>query len=131
AATGHLTLLTDQSRDAVLLKGRVRCGPAFAKAMLVLGQVVRMAARATEKDHRACQERVYGQYLKEGDATQAKRLKALPKLREREADLADAIKALEQEIGEATQKLDTTAELWKFYRWLREHNLDAWIKLDP
>ena len=45
AATGHLTLLTDQSRDAVFLKGRVRCGPAFAKAMLVLGQIVRMAAR--------------------------------------------------------------------------------------
>ena len=28
AATGHLTLLTDQTRDAVFLKGRVRCGPA-------------------------------------------------------------------------------------------------------
>lgn len=131
AATGHLTLLTDQSRDAVFLKGRVRCGPAFAKAMLVLGQIVRMAARATEKDHSAYQEWVYGQYLKEVDSTQAKRLKGLPKLREREADLSDAIKALEQEIGEATQKLDTTDELWKFYRWLREHNLDAWIKLDP
>ena len=80
AATGHLTLLTDQTRDAVFLKGRVRCGPAFSKVMLVLGRIVKMSARATEKDHSAYQEWVYGQYLKEVDATQAKRLKGLPKL---------------------------------------------------
>ena len=49
-------MLTDQSRDAVFLKGRVRCGPAFSKVMLVLGQIVKMAARATEKDHSAYQE---------------------------------------------------------------------------
>ena len=42
AATGHLTLLTDQSRDPVFLKGRVRCGPGFSKVMLVLGQIVKL-----------------------------------------------------------------------------------------
>ena len=131
AATGHLTLLTDQSRDAVFLKGRVRCGPAFSKVMLVLGQIVKMAARATEKDHSAYQEWVYGQYLKEMDDTQAKRLQGLPKLQEREADLTEAIKALQQEISEATEQLDTHKDLYKFYDWLYEHNRQAWIQLDP
>lgn len=131
AATGHLTLLTDQSRDAVFLKGRVRCGPAFSKVMLVLGQIVKMAARATEKDHSAYQEWVYGQYLKEVDATQAKRLKGLPKLRDREAAVSEAIKALQQEISEAAEQLETEKDLYKFYDWLREHNLEAWIQLDP
>ena len=131
AGTGHLTLSTDQSRDAVFLKGRVLCGPAFSKAMLVLGRIVKMAARASEKDHSAYQEWVYGQYLKEVDATQAKRLKGLPKLREREAVLAEIIKALQQEINEASEQLDTDKDLYKFYDWLYEHNLQAWIQLDP
>ncbi len=131
AATGHLTLLTDQTRDAVFLKGRVRCGPAFSKVMLVLGRIVKMSARATEKDHSAYQEWVYGQYLKEVDATQAKRLKGLPKLREREAALAEAIRALQKEISEASEQLDTDKELYKFYDWLYEHNRQAWIQLDP
>jgi hypothetical protein len=131
AATGHLTLLTDQTRDAVFLKGRVRCGPAFSKVMLVLGRIVKMAARATEKDHSAYQEWVYGQYLKEVDSAQAKRLKGLPKLREREAALAEAIRALQREISEATEQLDTDKDLHKFYDWLYEHNRQAWIQLDP
>jgi hypothetical protein len=131
AATGHLTLLTDQSRDAVFLKGRVRCGPAFSKVMLVLGQIVKMAARATEKDHSAYQEWVYGQYLNEMDGTQARRLQGLPKLQEREAALNEAIKALQQEISEATEQLDTRKDLYKFYDWLYEHNRQAWIQLDP
>ena len=131
AATGHLTLLTDQSRDAVFLKGRVRCGPAFSKVMLVLGQIVKMAARVTEKDHSAYQEWVYGQYLNEMDDTQARRLQGLPKLQEREAALNEAIKALQQEISEATEQLDTRKDLYKFYDWLYEHNRQAWIQLDP
>ena len=131
AATGHLTLLTDQSRDAVFLKGRVRCGPAFSKVMLVLSRIVKMAARASEKDHSAYQEWVYGQYLKEVDATQAKRLKGLPKLRGREAALAEIIEALQQEINEASEQLDTDKNLYKFYDWLYEQNRQAWIQLDP
>lgn len=128
AATGHLTLLTDQSRDAVFLKGRVRNGPAFSKVMLVLGRIVKMAARATEKDHSAYQEWVYGQYLKEVDATRAT---GLPQLREREAALSEAIKALQQEIREVSEQLDTSKDLHKFYRWLYEHNRQAWIQIDP
>jgi len=131
AGTGHLTLLTDQSREAVFLKGRVRCGPAFAKVMLVLGQIVKMAARASEKDHTAYQQWVYGQYLKELDGTQAKRLKGLPKLREREAALAEIIKALQQDINEASEQLDTNKDLYRFYDWLYKHNRQAWIQLDP
>jgi hypothetical protein len=131
AGTGHLTMLTDQSRDAVFLKGRVRCGPAFSKVMLVLGQIVKMAARATEKDHSAYQQWVYGQYLKEVDDTQARRLQGLPKLQEREAALNEAIKALQQEVSEATEQLDTSKDLPKFYHWLYEHNREAWIQLDP
>lgn len=131
AGTGHLTLLTDQSRDAVFLKGRVRCGPAFSKAMLVLGRIVKMAARATEKDHSAYQEWVYGQYLKEVDADQADLRKGLPKLREREAALAGVIEALQQEVREAYEQLDPWKDLHKFWAWLYEHNRQAWIQLDP
>ena len=130
-ATGHLTLLTDQSRDAVFLKGRVRNGPAFSKAMLILGQIVKMTARVTEKDHSAYQEWVQGQYLKEMDATKAKLLGELPDLREREAALMEAIEVLEKEIGEAAKKLDTGKYLRRFYEWLYTNNRDAWIKLDP
>ena len=130
-ASGHLTLLTDLTRDAVFLKGRVRCGPAFAKAMLALGQIVKMAARATEKDHSAYQEWVYGQYLKELDTTQAKRLKGLPNLRVQEMVLADSITALEKEIRETSMKLDTREDLYKFYDWLYDQNRQAWIQLDP
>ncbi len=130
-ATGHLTLLTDQSRDAVFLKGRVRNGPAFSKAMLILGQIVKMTALVTEKDHSAYQEWVQGQYLKELDATKAKLLGELPDLREREAALMEAIEALEKEIGEAAKKLDTGKYLRRFYEWLYTNNRDAWIKLDP
>lgn len=129
-ATGHLTLLTDQTRDAVFLQGRVKCGPAFSKAMLVLGQIVKMSARATEKDHSAYQEWVQGQYLKEIDETKLKLLEKLPKLREREAKTAQSIKSLEKEIREVGDRLSPNKELYKFYDWLR-HNRDAWIQLDP
>jgi hypothetical protein len=131
AATGHLTLLTDQSRDAVFLKGRVRCGPAFSKVMLVLGRIVKMAARATEKDHSAYQEWVQGQYLKEVDAVRAKRLKGLPKLREQEAAMAETVEALQKEINESSAQLYTNEPLYRFYDWLYEHNRQAWIQIDP
>lgn len=130
-ATGHLTLLTDQSRDAVYLKGRVRCGPAFSKAMLVLGQIVKMAARATEKDHSAYQEWVYGQYLKEVGVVQARRVKGLPKVRERQAKLSKEIEALQAEIVEKTKSLYSVKAARRFYHWLYEHNRQAWIQLDP
>ena len=55
-AGGHLTLMTDLSRDPVLLKGKMLCGSAFAQAMLALGQIVKTSARATAKDHGAYQE---------------------------------------------------------------------------
>jgi hypothetical protein len=69
--------------------------------------------------------------MKEVDDTQAKRLKGLPELRQREAALSNAIKVLQQQISEASEQLDTDKELHKFYRWLYEHNRQAWIQLDP
>ena len=68
-AGGHLTLMTDLSRDPVFLKGKVLPGTAFAQAMLALGQIVKTSARATAKDHSAYQEWVQGQYLKEFSTT--------------------------------------------------------------
>jgi len=129
--TGHLTLLTDQSRDPVFLKGRVLCGPAFAKAMLALGKIVKMSAIAKAKDHSAYQEWVYGQYLKEIDSEKAERLTSLPTLREREAALVKTINSLQEEIAEASKQLDTGRELMKFYSWLYTHNRQAWVIIDP
>ena len=130
-AAGHLTLLTDQSRDPVFLKGRVRCGPAFAKAMLVLARIVKMAARATEKDHSAYQEWVYSQYLKEIEVPKARLITGLPKLCKEESALSVAINALQKEIAEATNELNTQKDLRNFYSWLYQHNRQAWIQLDP
>ena len=70
-AGGHLTLITDLSRDPVFLKGKVLPGTAFAQAMLALGQIVKTSARATAKDHSAYQEWVQGQYLKSSGDTKA------------------------------------------------------------
>jgi hypothetical protein len=99
--------------------------------MLILGKIVKMTARVTEKDHSAYQEWVQGQYLKELDATKAKLLGELPKLREREAALVESVEELEKDIREAAKKLDNRKDLHRFYDWLYQNNRDAWIKLDP
>jgi hypothetical protein len=99
--------------------------------MLILGQIVKMTARVTEKDHSGYQEWVKGQYLRELDATKAKLLGKIPELREREEALMEAIEALQTEIGEAAKKLDTSKYLRRFYEWLYVNNREAWIKLDP
>lgn len=131
APDGHLTLVTDQTRDAVFLKGRVRCGPAFARAMLILGHIVKTSARATAKDHSAYQEWVQGQYLQEMGEVQAQRLAGLPKLRAHESALAEEIKSLQEQINEAVAKTADWPSVQKFYDWLYTHNRDAWIQIDP
>ena len=68
---GHLTLATDLSRDPAFLKGRVKNGPAFAAAMLVLGKIVKTSLRAVHKDHSAYQEWVQGKYLEDLEPVRA------------------------------------------------------------
>src|SRR5262245_47622600 len=131
AATGHLTLATDQSRDEVFLKGRVRCGPALSKVMLVLAQIVKASARVTAKDHSAYQEWVEGEYLKEMSSIQAKRLRGVPQLRRREVALSAELKVLEKELKGVTQELDRDLDWRGFYAWLGEHHREVLYKLDP
>ena len=131
AGSGHLTLLTDQSRDAVFLKARVRCGPAFARLMLVFGRIVKLNARAPARDHSAYRQWVQGQYLKEVDAVRARRLKGLASLRKREAVLAKAAGALQAKINTALEQMCTRSDLRAFHDWLLEHDRQAWLLLDP
>lgn len=130
-ANGHLTLLTDQSRDAVFLRGRVRCGPAFAGAMLALGRVVQLAAAGTAKDHSAYQAWVEGQYLREIGATRARRAARLPALRKEAAALASEIDALSSKIRRAFHALERREDIQRFYDWLWTHNRKAWYRIDP
>ena len=128
---GHLTLLTDLSRDRVFLKGRVKNGPAFAGAMLILGKIVKTSARQGPKDHGAYQNWVQGQYLGEMRSVQARRIARLPALKEREAELRGLIKETEKEIREASDKVDDLRSINKFNNWLLDHNRDAWWVIDP
>ena len=128
---GHLTLMTDLSRDPVFLKGKVLPGTAFAQAMLALGQIVKTSARATTKDHSAYQEWVQGQYLKELDDTKAARARKLPKLKAQDEAISGEIKALEVRIRTATTELHDYRSIKSFYDWLYTHNREAWIVIDP
>lgn len=131
AADGHLTLLTDQSQAPVFLQGRVRSGPAFARAMLVLGRIVKNQARATARDHSAYQAWVQGEYLKELDATKLRRRANLPQRQQRARELQAEITTLEYQIAIATSQLDYRRALQHFYDWLYTHNRHAWILIDP
>lgn len=131
AASGHLTLLTDQSRDAVFLRGRVRCGPAFAGAMLALGRVVQMVAAGTAKDHSAYQAWVEEQYLREVDAVRLRRAERLPALQKEAAAIEAELSSLSIEVSKAFGKLANYSDYSRFYDWLRIHNREAWYRLDP
>jgi hypothetical protein len=129
--TGHLSLLTDLSRDPVFIKGRVKNGPAFAAAMLILGKIVKTSARQGPKDHSAYQDWVLGKYLEEMGDVRAERLSERPKLIKREAELRKLIKEIEEDIGEASDKLNDWRSIKKFWGWLYDHNREAWIIIDP
>ena len=129
--TGHIALLTDLSRDPVFIKGRVKNGPAFAAAMLILGKIVKTSARQGPKDHSAYQDWVQGKYLEEMGPVRAKRLAQLPKLVERDAELRSLIKEIEKEVQEASDKLNDQGAIRKYWSWLFDHNREAWIIIDP
>lgn len=131
AATGHLTLLTDQSKEPVFLRGRVRSGPAFAKAMLALGRVVKFDGGSKQRDHSAYQAWVFEQYLKEVEATTALRVARLPQLRSQQEALSKEIRDLQGQIEEAVGNVFDGRALKRFYEWLYAHNRNAWVELDP
>lgn len=130
-AAGQLSLATDLSRDPVYLEGRIKNGPDFSAAMLILGKVVRASMRQGPKDHTAYQEWVQSQYLEEMGEVQAQRILRLPKLVEREARLREQIKEISKDVREASEKLNDWRSIQKFYNWLYDHNRDAWIVIDP
>ena len=129
--TGHLSLLTDLSRDPVFLKGRIKNGPTFAAAMLILGKIVKTSARQGQKDHSAYQEWVQGKYLEEIEDVRAERLAQLPALKSRHAELRALIKEVEAEIQEASDKLNDQKAIRRYWDWLYDHNREAWIVIDP
>ena len=128
---GHLTLVTDLTREPVYLKGRVKNGPAFAAAMLVLGKIVKTSLRTTQKDHSAYQEWVQGKYLEEIEPIRAAQLKQPPGLQARQTELRNLIKEVETEIRTASEQLNDWTTIKKFYNWLYDHDREAWIVIDP
>ncbi len=127
-----LQFATRGGQQASFLSGTVLNGPAFAKAMLTLGRVVRLDDRTPTRDYSAYQQWVEGEYMKElPDALGGALEEATELIREREA--------LEEVLRQARFRAQSLAPehsaLYRakqaFYYWLYEHDRAAWLVLDP
>jgi hypothetical protein len=118
----------DLNRDPVYLSGEVIPSTTFARAMLVLGKVVR-TIKPAPKDHSAYQRWVEGEYLK---------LLAIkePTLKSQLAALDEKSMALKEKRDKIKEQLLPVMSLvekrkHKFFNWLYKNDIDAWIVLDP
>jgi len=121
----------DVSRAPVYLSVDVVPSQAFARLMLALGRVVRMQDVGTERDHTAYQEWVHGEYLKELPDQMAGALIQVPRLKARHTELQKQRTSL-RGIVAAYNRIDPYDKQRRaFWRWLYDHNRDAWVVLDP
>jgi len=118
----------DLSGDPVFLSGKVISSVAFARFMLILGNVVRLPKKV-EKDHSAYQEWVAAQYLKEFEAQNPGRLARIVELNTLIAPLQEKVQKINQEQFDLWQRLRSYKK--DFYNWLYNNNRDAWLVLDP
>lgn len=130
AGSAGVSFGTDLSRDPVYLSGKVLPSLAFAEAMLVLGEVVKIQKPA-KKDHSAYQAWVSNEYMKTLE-------KRLPGLLKQSAELVSSIDSLRAKSQNIQKLLDPLTHLpafssarKKFFDWLYEHDRESWIILDP
>jgi hypothetical protein len=129
-----MSLMTDLSRPDAFLNAEVICGPQFASAMLILHQVVSSNLKTAAKDHTQYQEWLIGQYLNEIQDSEKARARELARLEARYAALEKSILLLRREIKNHPIETDQTNyrdAIQRFYNWLYEVNMDAWVVIDP
>ena len=130
----RLGIATELSRPGVSLDAQVKDSLAYARVMLALYEVVSSDLRTKQKDYTAYQKWVQERYLEELDSSMGTQLRRLPALTQRRTVLKNRI----GEIAKQTQPLESSlqsAEFFtaraKYYKWLWDHDKDAWMILDP
>jgi hypothetical protein len=132
AASGAVTFGADISERPVYLSGEVIPSHAFARLMLTLSRVVRMNLDAPERDHSDYQNWVRGEYLKELPAQQAAVAGEVQRLITERQAAWSSVYELKQRARELLPEYDVFwRERQRFWRWLYNHNREAWVVLDP
>jgi hypothetical protein len=131
----RLDVSTERSRPPVHLEAMVKDSLAYARLMLALYDVVTGDLRNRPKDdHSAYQAWVQQRYLEELGEEMRSRAAGLPALLERRAALAEQVRALQ---GQVTNLQKTAyggkfhTRKYEYFGWLRKHDMEAWIVLDP
>lgn len=119
----------DVGRDPVFLSGTVRHSVAFARAMLALGEVVKLDERHQEKDHSDYQEWVATQYLKELSTELGISAEKIPALLEKRDVAQEEYRSLQSRARELQHRL--SAPKGAYYSWLLKNNREQWMVLDP
>ena len=132
AGRSAVTFGVDVSQAPVFLSARVTDSRGFARLMLSLGDVVRLKEARREVDHSAYQEWVLGEYLKELSAEQARAATEVPGLLAQRDQQRQVVEEASKRARQLMPERDVFAmERRNFWRWLYNHNREAWIVLDP
>lgn len=131
ATQGAAVFGTDLAQEPVHLSGTVVPSASFASLMLVLGEVVRLRDAAQPRDHSAYQEWVQGEYLKELPAALQDASKSIPQVLRRRNKLTDRSASLSREALRLRGDDTLLPERRRFWRWLKDHDREAWVVLDP
>jgi hypothetical protein len=130
----RLDVSTERSRPPVHLTAMVRDSLAYARLMLALYDVVTGDLRNRPKDHSAYQAWVEQRYLEELDTEMQGRAAGLPALLLQRAALAAKVGALQGRVSGLEKTVyggRFHARKYDYFRWLREHDWEAWVVLDP
>ena len=129
ANSSFVSFGTDLSQDPAFLEGEVKKSSDFAKAMLVLGQVVRTNDDQQAKDRSAYQAWVRNEYVKELPQAFVAAQQKLPGLLEEKKKLHAVIDEKSEKVASLRQRLYISKR--KYYDWLYATNRQMWFVLDP
>lgn len=129
--SSSVTFGANVNQAPVFLSGRVIPSQGFARLMMTLGNVVRLDSGVRRRDHSAYQSWVRGEYLKELVAGFREQLDLIAELTERRLVQANAVKELEAKVGSLWPEDPLWQQRRSFWRWLWDHDREAWVVLDP
>ena len=130
----RLNVSAERSRPPVHLDAMVKDSLAYSRLMLALYEVVTGDLRNAPKDHTAYQAWVQQRYVEELGAEMQERAANLPALLEARKDPAGRVSTLQKRAYELEQISGMGVfynHRYQYYQWLRKHNMEAWIVLDP
>lgn len=123
-----LDLGVDLNRDPVYISGEVVPSNAFARAMLVLGKVVR-TIKPVPKDHSAYQRWVEGEYLRILAIREPKLGEEIRALTEKSSELRAQASRVKEPLLPIFSILEKRKQ--RFFNWLYTNDREAWVVLDP